>query len=329
MTIRLLDGAMGTLLERRGIDLTGSAMWASQCLVSCPEEVAAVHAAYVRAGCDAVSTCTYQLFSQHRHSPEALSGHSPADEEVRHLAAVACELARASGARYVHAVLGPLGASLQSDAEFTGVYPQTLTTKEGLELFHRPRVAAMGGSHELIDVLGFETLPRLDEALVLADMCATVPGTLPVYFSFVTHDGKATVCGTPLISALRQLRGVLRDRMVGFGVNCCSPSAAKTAALGLLEAECGEDWAAAGPFALVIYPNMGGEYDGEARKWRPSTDSSLFLSCINDIIISWRATVAGAAPDRIFRDLWVGGCCNTTDQQLCALAVMTENYRAQ
>ncbi len=46
----ILDGAQGTELERRGVDLAGSRLWSAQLLIDNPELVRDVTLDYLRAG---------------------------------------------------------------------------------------------------------------------------------------------------------------------------------------------------------------------------------------------------------------------------------------
>ncbi|GFH13270.1 Hcy-binding domain-containing protein [Haematococcus lacustris] len=56
----ILDGAMGTELEARGIVINGSRLWSSQLLLDNPDVLREIHLAYLRAGADVVTTATYQ-----------------------------------------------------------------------------------------------------------------------------------------------------------------------------------------------------------------------------------------------------------------------------
>lgn len=50
----ILDGAQGTELERRGIDIGGSKLWSAQLLIDDPDTVQAIHLDYLRSGSGAV-----------------------------------------------------------------------------------------------------------------------------------------------------------------------------------------------------------------------------------------------------------------------------------
>ena len=55
----VLDGGMSNVLEQRGHDLS-SDLWTARLLLDDPGEIAAVHAAYFRAGADVATTASYQ-----------------------------------------------------------------------------------------------------------------------------------------------------------------------------------------------------------------------------------------------------------------------------
>ena len=57
--VLVLDGGMSNVLEDRGHDLS-SDLWTARLLLDDPGEVAAVHAAYYRAGADVATTASYQ-----------------------------------------------------------------------------------------------------------------------------------------------------------------------------------------------------------------------------------------------------------------------------
>lgn len=55
----VLDGALATELERRGVDLRDP-LWSAKCLIESPRTIRAVHMDYFRAGADVATTATYQ-----------------------------------------------------------------------------------------------------------------------------------------------------------------------------------------------------------------------------------------------------------------------------
>ena len=57
--IVLLDGAMGTELERLGVP-TALPLWSAQALLDAPDRVRQVHESYVQAGADVITSATFR-----------------------------------------------------------------------------------------------------------------------------------------------------------------------------------------------------------------------------------------------------------------------------
>ena len=58
--LMVLDGGFGTELERRGCDVRGE-LWSAEALLGRPDLVEDVHAAYLDAGADCITTGSYQV----------------------------------------------------------------------------------------------------------------------------------------------------------------------------------------------------------------------------------------------------------------------------
>src|SRR5215831_11446677 len=58
----VLDGGLGSELERKGCDLSHE-LWSARVLLDEPERVAEVHRDYLNAGAECISTATYQVSS--------------------------------------------------------------------------------------------------------------------------------------------------------------------------------------------------------------------------------------------------------------------------
>ena len=188
----LLDGAMGTQLQERG--LAAGEIPELLCLTN-PEEITAIHAAYVAAGSDVVTTNT---FGANRGKLGGTAG----VEEV-FAAATAC--ARAAGARYVAADIGPTGALLQPMG--------TLSFDEAYELFaEQVRAADAAGA----DLLVIETMADLAEAKA-ALLAAKENSDLPAFVTMTfDEDGRTFLGTTPEVAAVT-LDALGADVV---GVNC-------------------------------------------------------------------------------------------------------------
>lgn len=188
----VIDGAMGTQLQARG--LAAGELPELLCLTN-PGEIAEVHAAYVAAGADVVTTNT---FGANRDK----LGDAATVEQIFN-AAVSC--ARASGARYVAADIGPTGQLLEPMG--------TLPFGEAYALFaEQARVATAAGA----DLFIIETMADLAEAK--AALLAVVENSdLPVFVTMTfAEDGRTFLGTTPEVAAVT-LSSMGADAV---GINC-------------------------------------------------------------------------------------------------------------
>ncbi|MBM6943133.1 homocysteine S-methyltransferase family protein [Collinsella intestinalis] len=174
----LFDGGMGTMLQAAGL-VAGEVpeLW---CLTHA-DAVTAVHRAYVEAGSDVVTTNT---FGANRLK---LAGAAAVDDVFA--AAVAC--ARAAGARYVAADIGPTGALLRplGTLSFDGAY--NLFAEEA-------RAAARAGA----DLFIVETMTDLAEAKA-AYLACRENTDLPVIVTMTFGEDGRTFLGTsPEVAAV-------------------------------------------------------------------------------------------------------------------------------
>ena len=273
MTVTVLDGGLSTALEERGADLSGG-LWTARLITDAPELLAAAHRAYYLAGARVATTASYQATD-----PELLTRSVDIARGVRD------ELAESHPGLLVAASVGPYGAVLADGSEYRGRYG---VSPARLRDFHAPRLEALAGAGP--DLLAVETIPDLEEAEVLVPLLADLG--LPAWFSY-TVRGATTAAGQPLTDAF----AVLADAppLVAVGVNCSEQGdvlAAVTTAVGVTG------------LPAVAYPNRGGTWDADARRW--SYGDALDL----DRVDAWRA--AGAT--------YLGGCCGTTPADIASLA---------
>ena len=293
----VLDGGTSTALHQAGHALD-DAMWTARLLVDDPEALVAVHASFLAAGAQVVTTASYQLAAESL----AASGRDPAELDA--LLARSVELARQAvdhhrtsrgGARrLVAASVGPYGAVLADGSEYRGGYG---LSEEALVAFHAPRVAALVAAGA--DVLACETCPSAIELAALARVLAEV--STPAYVSVTLGaDGTTTAEGQPLMDAFAPLLG--RPNVIGVGVNCCPPELVGPA-LELL--------AGAG-LPLVVKPNIGERYDATTRRWLPADPAAPGADRPPATVEVGAWIAAGAR--------LIGGCCGTTPADLGSLS---------
>ena len=174
----VFDGAMGTMLQEAGLK---AGELPELLNFSHPETVTAIHRAYVEAGADVISANT---FGANAHK----LGDAASVEDV-FVAAIAC--ARKSGARYVAADIGPIGALLKPLG--------TMDFDEAYNLFAQQARAAQAAGADLFVV---ETMTDLLEAKAAVLACLECT-ELPVVATMTFGEDGCTFLGTsPEICAM-------------------------------------------------------------------------------------------------------------------------------
>jgi homocysteine S-methyltransferase len=291
----ILDGALATELERHGANLSDP-LWSAKCLLESPELIRKVHLDYFRAGAQVVTTATYQA------TFEGFARRGIEREDAARLMREAVSLALEARAEFcassppagltpgplIAASVGPYGAMLADGSEYRGHYG---LSDRALADFHRPRLDVLARSGA--DVLAFETVPCLQEALVLAGLLAEHPG-MTAWLSFSCRDGAHNSEGEDIARCAEALRD--HAQLAAIGVNCTAPEHVPELLERMRER-------AAQP--LLAYPNSGQRYDAETKCWLGEAQRAA-------------TTHAGqwvAAGARL-----VGGCCRTTPADIRALS---------
>ncbi|MBM3287539.1 MAG: methionine synthase I, cobalamin-binding domain-containing protein [Candidatus Eisenbacteria bacterium] len=199
----LLDGAFGTMLLSRGLPAgRPPEAWA----LERPEEVSAVHRAYVGAGSEAIHTSTFGA----NPIRLALFGLAERCEEIH---AAAGRLAQSAQARFVIADVGPTGVYLPPIGDADPEMIHAAFARQG-------RAIARAG----VDAIHIETMTDLREArIALRALSENAPG-LPLFAS-LSFDRKKrgffTLMGDPLVPALSEM---LEMGAAAVGANCALAS---------------------------------------------------------------------------------------------------------
>ncbi|HEY1478678.1 MAG TPA: homocysteine S-methyltransferase [Gaiellales bacterium] len=290
----VLDGGLATELEEQGHDLTDG-LWSARLLRDEPLAIEQAHAAYLRAGAQITTSASYQA------SVESFAAAGVAAEIAEELLGRSVELAQIARRRVAHelpqaamslvaASVGPYGAVLREGQEYTGDYG--LLEADELEAFHERRLRVLLAAGP--DCVACETIPRADEAAILADLLDRLDAP-PSWISFACRDGGTTCHGEPIEEAVQAAtRG---RRVAAVGVNCTAPEHVPE----LLRRA-----ATVTDLPLVAYPNSGRVWDGNERGWLNLGADRLAL----DAVAEWVA--AGA---RI-----VGGCCGIGPAAIAGIA---------
>ncbi|MFC5665995.1 homocysteine S-methyltransferase [Kitasatospora misakiensis] len=275
----VLDGGMSNELEAQGHDLSG-VLWSARLLRDAPDAITAVHRAYFEAGAQIAITASYQA----TYDGFARLGISRAETTTLLQRSVSLAREAAAGSGWVAASVGPYGAMLADGSEYRGDYGLTVAE---LTRFHRPRLEALAEAGP--DVFAVETIPDVREAEAV--LTALDGLGIPAWLSYSIR-GATTSAGQPLAEAFALARS--SADVVATGVNC-APADQVAQALTL---------ARAAGLPGVAYPNGGGVWDPEARRWQGQEGE------IADLAGDWLAAGAGI----------VGGCCRVGPDGIRELA---------
>jgi len=284
----ILDGAMGTQLFARGVEVGACS---ARLNVSSPDVVADIHTAYFEAGSDAVLTNT---FSANRY---ALQRHGLADD-VAAINQAAAELAgRAAGSdKYVLGDIGP-----------TGEFLQPLGTLEPRDLesafVDQAGALAAGG----VDALMIETMTVLDEAAIAIDAAKSVAPDLPLFASMAfdrAGDDFRTMMGVDVAAAVSKMVAHGAD-VVGF--NC--GTATLDEYVELAEKLVAAANAAPENVLILAEPNAGKPelIDGQAVYRVTPEEFAAAVQKTNALGIKI-----------------IGGCCGTTPEHIKAVSEILE-----
>lgn len=287
--VLLLDAAMGTDLDRRGMT-TRLPLWSALGVLERPDLVRQIHADNLRAGADIVTTCTFRTTGR----TLARAGLDPA--RAAELDALAVRLA-AEARRETGRTDALIAGSI---APLEDCYSPGLTPDDDAALAeHRRQAASLAASGA--DFLMIETMPTIREA-VAALRAATETG-LPATVGFVCAQPVAggpvaLPSGESLASAVAAVAPLAPAAIL---VNC-APAPVIAAAIAELRT--------ATKLPTGGYANAGRIDD--LRGWEP--DPTLAGGDYAAAVAPWLDLGASV----------VGGCCGTHAGHTAALRVLLD-----
>ncbi|MCA9291983.1 MAG: homocysteine S-methyltransferase family protein [Phycisphaerales bacterium] len=282
--IRLLDGATGSELERRGVDVS-LPLWSARAIRDAPDILAAVHADSLDAGADLVTANTFRT-----HARSLRAGGCAIDAAT--LTGEAVAIARAARDR------------VRPDAL---VYGSVAPLEDCYEPDRAPDGAAARREHDAmirslldagVDGLLIETMGAARELVAVTDVARRLAPDRWMVSVCCRADGPRGVLldGTPLDSLASVFAGA-----AAVGVNCvAAPTLVEH--LRVLGAVVGR------ACPLVAYANVGRVHP--VKGWE-NTDA-----------VAPERYAAYAATWREAGATIIGGCCGTTPATIRALATL-------
>lgn len=299
----LLDGGVGTEILRRGV------YWRGHGLERCPEIVEAVHADYLAAGADVISTNTFQLTRRsylnlfqgldhmRRIGPPSLENRAA---ELTRKAVEVAKRAREKSQRQaaIAGSVSPLQHCYRPDL----VPPDADLHREHSETVNQ--LAAAG-----VDLILLETMNTVREARIALE--AARAARLPAWVSFVVDEKARLLSGESLAEAVRAVEPLHPDVVL---VNCAPPEDITAALAELRRHRSGS----IGAYAHIGHYNppswKAGFYPGFSgtEAWPPEPYCA----------VAQRWLALGAQV--------IGGCCGTTPDHIGALkAALAERQPAR
>lgn len=199
----LLDGAVGTELERRRVHCPAP-LWSAAVLLEAPQIVDDIHRTYIDAGADIIVANTF------RTNPRALRAAGRfADGGALNTTAVRVAR-RAVGRRevFVAASVGPVADCYT---------PEDTPAPGPLLDEHRQMMAWLASAEP--DLVWIETIGTVREAAAAA--CAACERALPFTVSFVARSDACLLSGEPLAEAVRVVE---EFAPLAIGLNCVPPT---------------------------------------------------------------------------------------------------------
>ncbi|MDD3225832.1 MAG: homocysteine S-methyltransferase, partial [Clostridium sp.] len=253
----ILDGAMGTELEKRGCDIKDS-LWSAKMLTENPKIIEDVHYDYFKAGADCAITASYQA------TIDGFIKLGFTKKEAESLIKDSVKIAKSARDRFwndsknrinrnkplVAGSVGPYGAYLADGSEYRGNYK---IGEAELVDFHRSRMKLL--VDEGCDILACETIPSLIEAKAIVKLLKEFPNSY-AWISFSAKNDYEISDGTLVSECAKYLDSF--NEVAAVGVNCTAPKY-----INSLISEFKNNTQK----PIVVYPNSGEEYDANTKTW--------------------------------------------------------------
>lgn len=224
-----MDGAMGTELMNRGLDLP-LPLWSAEANLTDPETVLAVHKDYVSAGADIITTNTFRTttwsYRKADYSPKR------AVERAKSSLMKAVELARSSHPKIVAGSLTSIEDCYEPET-FPGRGIAEDTYGETTEWF----------LEEGVDVILFETMGHLDEITVALESVENL--SLDIWLSLIIKGKEHLLSGHDIANVY----SLAKNKNVKCLLLNCNTVEKTDHILEAFIAAWGGEWG--------VYPNMG------------------------------------------------------------------------
>lgn len=197
----LLDGAIGTELDRRGVDIS-LPLWSARAILDAPDTLLQIHLDYLHAGAELITTNTFRTHNRNLQ-PDGM--HGKAQDLTRRAVEIARQAIEESGAHaYLAGSISPLEDSYS---------PRRTPPDAELKIEHSAMADCLAECG--VDVILVETMNTLREA-VAATRSAVATGR-PTLASVVCGRDGRLLSGEPISVAAKELTALQPDALL---INC-------------------------------------------------------------------------------------------------------------
>ena len=198
----ILDGAMGSLLQQKGIKSEGE-LWTSLANLRNPELVLSIHKSYIKAGSDIITSNTF------RTNPAAVNSQSKIKFEQFVKASV--QLAKDAAKGYNVLIAG-------SNAPAEDCYQaERKISKKELERNHKRHIDELMKNE--CDFVLNETQSHFDEIKIICDYCNSK--SIPFVLSLLVNEQLALLSGERVSEVIKF---ALDKNPLSLSFNCISPT---------------------------------------------------------------------------------------------------------
>ncbi len=287
----LLDGATGTELDRRGVDVT-LPLWSARAIVEAPQHLEAIHREYLEAGADAITTNTFRT---HRRCLDKSGWGDRAQELTQRAVAIA---------RKARDEVAPSAIVLGSVAPLEDCYrPDLAPDEQACHAEHREIIENLADAG--VDFILIETMNCLREARAAAiEANRIAPDRWMISFC-LSSDGEPgeLLSGENVTELIDELGGAH-----AIGVNCTGASSMRNH-VAMLAAHLPSTT------RILAYANVG--YADAEGNW-------VITDAIDPVryaryALEW--IEAGAT--------MVGGCCGTSPATIRIVSDRLENQEVE
>ena len=315
--ILLLDGAMGTMIQRHELteedyhalqfaDCRKELKGNNECLnLTRPEIIRSIHEEYIAAGADIIETNTFSAnrISQAEYDCEAFAAQMAYEGAriAREAADEACRIAEKIGLKrkvWVAGSMGPTSKSLSLSPDVSDPAFRPYSFDDMKEAYQEQAEALIRGG---VDLILIETcFDALNVKAALAAIQEVSPDQIPVIVSVSVGDRSGRTLTGQTLEAF--YTSVCHYPLLAFGLNCSLGAAEMTPLLEDVGNWCG--------CAISCYPNAGlpnemGGYDQTPEDMADAVRGMAEKGLLNII----------------------GGCCGTTPDHIRAIASAVREAR--